>query len=103
MERPVSRVEKAGSGGERAKGASIDGSAQAGGKAVLENYIVRIYRRDLSDPERIVGVAREIGSDRNCRFGCFEELKRILCAGESLSPRKKKTGFRNKGRRAGLA
>jgi hypothetical protein len=72
------------------------------GKAVLENYIVRIYRRNPSDPDRIIGVAREIGSDRNIRFGSFEELRGILCIGEYGLPPKKKRGFRNKGRRSGL-
>lgn len=65
----------------------------------MENYIVRIYRRDPSDPDGIIGVARELGSDRNLRFGSFQELRRILCIGDSRPPRRKR-GVRCKGRRS---
>ncbi|MGZ8428821.1 MAG: hypothetical protein ACXWWV_04435 [Candidatus Deferrimicrobiaceae bacterium] len=56
---------------------------------ILDNYIVRIYRRDKSDPDRIVGIVEDIASNVQRRFTGFQELSKILVAAERRSPRKK--------------
>jgi hypothetical protein len=40
----------------------------------MENYIVRIYRRDARDPARIVGIVEEIGGTKKRVFKNFDEL-----------------------------
>ena len=97
----MSRSFPCGAGGGKKERPPPDGST-TGCRPVLENYVVRIYRRAFSDPERIIGVVREVGSDGNVRFGSFEELRRILC-GCGARPRKgKKRGFRDDTRRPDL-
>ncbi len=44
----------------------------------LVSYIIRIYRRDDSDPCRMAGIVQDIESDVTQRFNSFEELKAIL-------------------------
>lgn len=70
-----------------------------GTEAVLEQYVIRIYRRHPSDPEVIVGVAQKVGSDGDRRFGSFAELKRILCERQRRPPRNKQQVSRKTGRR----
>jgi len=60
------------------------------GMVILDNYIVRIYRRDKSDPDRIVGIVEDIASNVQRRFTGFTELSKILVAAEGRSPRKKR-------------
>lgn len=60
---------------------------------ILDNYIVRIYRRDESDPDRIVGIVEDIGSNEQRSFTGFQELSRILAAAEGRSSRKKREGL----------
>lgn len=72
---------------------------EQGMEAVLEQYVIRIYRRHPSDPEVIVGVAHKIGSCRDRRFGSFAELKRILCERQRRPPRDKQQASRKTGRR----
>lgn len=40
----------------------------------LDIYIIRIYRRDESEPGMIVGIVVDIGTDLKQRFSSFEEL-----------------------------
>lgn len=56
----------------------------------LVSYIVRIYRRDDSDPCLIVGIVEDIESNVKQKFSSFEELKRILGASKGRLPRKEK-------------
>lgn len=44
----------------------------------LDNYIIRIYRRDKSIPRFIVGTVEEIGSRVKKGFTTFDELWEIL-------------------------
>lgn len=60
----------------------------------MVSYIIRIYRRDESDPGLIVGIVEDIESNVKQRFASFEELKRILGAPKSRLPRKEE-GRRN--------
>ena len=45
---------------------------------ILDNYVIRIYRRDKSDPRLVVGVVEEAGSRKKRGFNTFEELREIL-------------------------
>jgi len=62
----------------------------------LISYIIRIYRRDESDPGLIVGTVEDIESDVKQRFASFEELKRILGAPKGRLPGKEKGGVLEK-------
>jgi hypothetical protein len=44
----------------------------------MENYIVRIYRRDEKDGRKIAGTVEIIEADDKKPFVGFEELRRIL-------------------------
>jgi hypothetical protein len=44
----------------------------------MENYIVRIYRRDNSDPERINGVLESIEQETQRPFASLNTLKNML-------------------------
>lgn len=49
-------------------------------------YIIRIYRRDESEPGTIVGIAEDIGTNARQRFSSFEELKKILFPADDRVP-----------------
>jgi len=40
----------------------------------MENYIVRIYRRDPNSPGKIVGIVEEVGGTEKRVFKNFDEL-----------------------------
>lgn len=44
----------------------------------VENYIIRVYRRDEKDPVMVTGVIEEVGSDRSVSFRSMEELVKVL-------------------------
>jgi len=54
----------------------------------MDIYIIRIYRRDDSEPGMIVGIVEEVGTNVKQRFSSFEELKKILYPTEGRTPRK---------------
>ena len=43
-----------------------------------EDYIIRIYRRDLQDPRMVVGTVEQVGKTMKKGFTDFEELRVIL-------------------------
>ena len=45
---------------------------------ILDNYVIRIYRRDKSDPRLMVGTVEEIGKKEKKGFNSFDELREIL-------------------------
>jgi hypothetical protein len=45
---------------------------------ILDSYIIRIYRRDKSNPRLIVGTVEEIDSGEKKGFTTFDELREIL-------------------------
>ena len=57
-----------------------------GGPMVMESYLIRIYRRDVEDPEQITGTVEEIGTQESQGFKSLVELGGII------------TGKRRKGR-----
>ena len=44
----------------------------------MENYIVRIYRREEDNPRILVGVVEEVGVEGNKAFTNIDELLDIL-------------------------
>ncbi|MBI5038910.1 MAG: hypothetical protein HZC13_03985 [Nitrospirae bacterium] len=54
----------------------------------LDNYIVRIYRRDGKDSQRVAGIVEEVGVKGNQVFHNLEELWTILTAVKSTPVRK---------------
>ena len=44
----------------------------------MENYIVRIYRRDADDPQKIAGLVELVGIEQKESFANFDELRDIL-------------------------
>ncbi len=65
----------------------------------LDNFIVRIYRRDKSDPGSMVGIVEDIESGRKIGFTSFGGLKKILGATEGRPPREKGGRLRGKARK----
>lgn len=58
-------------------------------KHTMDNYVVRIYRRDTKNPGLLVGVVEEVGVEGNRAFHSLDELWAILRTGNSHSERKK--------------
>jgi len=53
-------------------------------KAVLANYIVRIYRFEKNKPGILVGVAEEVGTRGKKAFTNLDELWGILSSSKSI-------------------
>ena len=70
---------------------------------ILDNYIIRIYRRDKSNPRFLVGTVEEIGSRVKKGFTTFEELREILVpAGGVRSARMKSLKNKRESDRKGM-
>ena len=63
----------------------------------LDIYVIRIYRRDESEPGMVVGIVEDIGTNVKQRFSSFEELKKVLYPAEGRIPPKMKDGPAEKG------
>ena len=63
---------------------------------ILDNYIIRIYRRDQSDHRIMVGVVEVINSGKRRGFTTFEELREILVSTTDGSVRYKHMKDRRK-------
>jgi hypothetical protein len=61
--------------------------------AVLESYVVRIYRGERDDPRSFVGIVEEVGVSEKRAFTNFEELWTILNAIHDKSIRSEKNEF----------
>lgn len=44
----------------------------------MDNYIVRIFRRDARDPEKIAGLVEIVATDEQRTFCGCDELREIL-------------------------
>lgn len=58
-------------------------------KHTMDNYVVRIYRRDTKNPGLLVGVVEEAGVEGKRAFHNLDELWAILRSGNRLSEWKK--------------
>jgi len=56
----------------------------------LENYVLRIYRREKNDPRILVGVVEEVGVEGNRAFTSLEELWKILNPPKAVTKKSKK-------------
>ncbi len=57
---------------------------------IVDNYIVRIYRRDEEDLRKIAGIVEQVGKEEKQAFRNLDELWTILKSPESRLSRKKK-------------
>lgn len=58
----------------------------------MENYIIRIYRRDHDKPVAIAGIVESVETETKQAFKSMDELSRILCKPEKkFTPKKKKS------------
>lgn len=46
----------------------------------MENYIVRIYRRDEDDPEKVTGMLESVEHETRESFHSINALQALLCA-----------------------
>ncbi|HSB04513.1 MAG TPA: hypothetical protein VLK23_04905 [Thermodesulfobacteriota bacterium] len=56
----------------------------------MESYLVRVYRKVENDPNILVGVVREIGTEEKKAFHTFDELRSILNSKNGDSNRTKR-------------
>ena len=56
----------------------------------MENYVLRIYRREKNDPRILVGVVEEVGVDGNKAFSNLDELWFILNSSKAETTKNKK-------------
>ena len=54
----------------------------------MDTFIIRIYRRDPDDPEKIAGLVERAGTDEEKVFTCLEELCETLMPGETSRRRR---------------
>lgn len=59
-------------------------------RTILENYVLRIYRREKNDPRILVGVVEEVGVDGNKAFSNLDELWFILNSSKGETTKSKK-------------
>jgi hypothetical protein len=50
----------------------------------MESYIVRLYRRDTTNPEKLVGLIETVGVDKTRTFHTVSELVAILSEPHAL-------------------
>ena len=58
-----------------------------------ENYLVRIYRRDKADPDRIAGLVEFIEAGEKKAFATFDGLKAILAREHDKKRAKQSNGM----------
>ena len=56
----------------------------------MENYIVRIYRRDQDRPDEIAGLVELVEVEKKQAFKNMDELSKIICSPMKKKGRKKK-------------
>ncbi len=57
----------------------------------MDSYLIRIYRRDKENPEDIVGIIEEIGTEEQHSFKNLSELNSIITK-QKRRKRKRVTG-----------
>ena len=62
----------------------------------MENYIVRIYRRDQNRPDEIAGLVELVEAEKKQAFKNMDELSQILCSPEKKNPKRKKSSQRRR-------
>jgi hypothetical protein len=59
-------------------------------EALMDTYVIRIYRRDENDPRILVGVVEEVGVEGDRAFGNLDELWFILNSSKVKTSQSKK-------------
>jgi hypothetical protein len=59
-------------------------------KRDMDHYIVKVYRRDKNDPQKIVGQIQHVSTECERPFAHIEELSEILKIGGSICRRRRK-------------
>ncbi len=62
----------------------------------MESYIIRIYRREKDDLQKIAGVAEIAGIEGMKRFNSLDELLNILLSEKKINTVRKKRGEESK-------
>lgn len=64
----------------------------------MDSYVIRIYRRDSSSPQNLVGLVELVEIDEEKTFTSFEELRKILSSrqGHAAARTEKKKPGENK-------
>ncbi|UCF30745.1 MAG: hypothetical protein JSV26_11985 [bacterium] len=58
----------------------------------MDNYIIRIYRREENDPGNVTGIVEFVETERRESFRSAEELLEILCGPKSKLPSTERNG-----------
>ena len=67
----------------------------------MENYIIRVYRRDKKNPGAMIGLVHDVDTDSIHSFKHIDELIEMLTKAESFCRQdKKKTKGRNVGKKS---
>ncbi len=61
---------------------------------ILDNYIIRIYRREKTDPRLIVGIVEIVGTKEKKGFNNYDELREILIPAARRASRRKTGTYR---------
>ena len=56
----------------------------------MDNYIIRIYRRDEEEPNEVVGVVELVETEKKQKFKNMDELVRILRGPKGKLPQRGK-------------
>jgi hypothetical protein len=51
-------------------------------RRVLENYIIRIFRRDEKDPARVAGLLESVERETRYSFQSWDELRDLLLSAD---------------------
>ncbi|MCW9098516.1 MAG: hypothetical protein OQJ93_14115 [Ignavibacteriaceae bacterium] len=62
----------------------------------MENYIVRIYRRDQHRSDEIAGLVELVEAEKKQAFKNMDELSHILCSSEKKKRPKRKKASQKK-------
>ena len=57
----------------------------------MENYIVRIYRRDHDESAKVAGIVESVETEKKQAFKNMDELARILCTPKRKASQKRKS------------
>lgn len=63
---------------------------------IVDNYIVRIYRRDEEDLRKVAGIVEQVGTEEKRAFHDLDELWAILSLRRGKLSRKRKGNTKEK-------
>lgn len=57
----------------------------------MENYIIRIYRRDRRSPWKIVGLVESVEAGMKRAFSDLDQMREIIAAGKAAKSSRRRT------------